>query len=348
MVDPDCPSTVVPDHLRTHELLDESGLDVTYLRNGLYAETPVTQILPPAIARGVLVDNTDHARGAFVHRDDCAAVAAEVLTSSGHEGRTYDVTGPELLSFADLTALAAKVSGRPVAYQSVDDESFDAGLREAGVPDDVRGMIVSFGTALRAGYGEPLTDTVERLTGRPPRPIADLMERPRTTISSNKGGIHETHYRRPGDRRPSAAGRLRLELRRSRRSGGVRITVVREHGTGDRPPLAAGKTRVRRKGVAGVKTLTYEVTYKDGTETSRKLLGEKITRPPVTRIIAVGTKRARSCDPNYSGACVPIASDVDCAGGSGNGPAYVQGPVRVVGSDIYDLDRDGDGIACDT
>ncbi|MFE9101694.1 G5 domain-containing protein [Actinomadura geliboluensis] len=116
----------------------------------------------------------------------------------------------------------------------------------------------------------------------------------------------------------------------------------------DDPTLAAGKTRVRRKGVAGVKTLTYEVTYKDGTETSRKLLGEKITRPPVTRIIAVGTKRARSCDPNYSGACVPIASDVDCAGGSGNGPAYVQGPVRVVGSDIYDLDRDGDGIACDT
>ncbi|CAN3129797.1 Excalibur domain protein [Mycobacterium sp. smrl_JER01] len=53
------------------------------------------------------------------------------------------------------------------------------------------------------------------------------------------------------------------------------------------------------------------------------------------------------CDPNYSGACVPIASDVDCAGGSGNGPAYVSGPVRVIGSDIYDLDRDGNGIACE-
>ena len=53
------------------------------------------------------------------------------------------------------------------------------------------------------------------------------------------------------------------------------------------------------------------------------------------------------CDPNYEGACVPIASDVDCAGGSGNGPEYVQGPVTVVGNDIYDLDRDGDGIACE-
>lgn len=54
------------------------------------------------------------------------------------------------------------------------------------------------------------------------------------------------------------------------------------------------------------------------------------------------------CDPNYSGACVPIASDVDCAGGSGNGPSYVQGPVNVVDEDIYDLDRDGDGVGCDS
>lgn len=53
-----------------------------------------------------------------------------------------------------------------------------------------------------------------------------------------------------------------------------------------------------------------------------------------------------ACDPNYSG-CVPVASDVDCAGGSGNGPAYVDGPVQVIGSDIYELDRDGDGTACD-
>ncbi|MGY9047669.1 MAG: hypothetical protein ACKVKF_11515 [Rhodobacterales bacterium] len=59
------------------------------------------------------------------------------------------------------------------------------------------------------------------------------------------------------------------------------------------------------------------------------------------------TAMAQSCDPNYAKACVPIASDVDCAGGNGNGPAYVTGPVIVVGSDIYGLDRDGDGIACE-
>lgn len=61
--------------------------------------------------------------------------------------------------------------------------------------------------------------------------------------------------------------------------------------------------------------------------------------PPVNR-------SPPACDPNYTG-CVPIASDVDCAGGGGNGPEYVKGPVRVIGTDIYDLDRDRDGIACE-
>ena len=56
---------------------------------------------------------------------------------------------------------------------------------------------------------------------------------------------------------------------------------------------------------------------------------------------------AQECHPSYEGVCVPIASDVDCEGGNGNGPEYVRGPVYVVGPDDYELDRDGDGIACE-
>ncbi|RJL31838.1 hypothetical protein D5H75_18365 [Bailinhaonella thermotolerans] len=115
------------------------------------------------------------------------------------------------------------------------------------------------------------------------------------------------------------------------------------------PALAEGVTKVRRRGVPGVRTLRYEVTVENGVSKGRKLLGETVTRKPVTQIVVVGTKRPQAprCHPNYGGACVPIASDVDCAGGGGNGPAYVSGPVRVIGEDVYDLDRDGDGIACD-
>ena len=97
----------------------------------------------------------------------------------------------------------------------------------------------------------------------------------------------------------------------------------------------------------GVKTLIFEVTLLNGVQTEKKLISETVTRAAVTEIVAIGTKESSTCDPNYSGACVPIASDVDCAGGSGNGPAYVVGPVRVIGTDIYGLDRDGDGVGCE-
>jgi hypothetical protein len=56
-----------------------------------------------------------------------------------------------------------------------------------------------------------------------------------------------------------------------------------------------------------------------------------------------------TCDSSYKGACLkPNVSDYDCGGGSGDGPYYVQGPITVVGDDHYDLDRDGDGVACES
>ncbi|WP_382306656.1 G5 domain-containing protein [Herbiconiux sp. UC225_62] len=127
------------------------------------------------------------------------------------------------------------------------------------------------------------------------------------------------------------------------------------------PDADAGTSVVVTAGVAGTKVSRWEITLVDGVETGRTLVSETVTVAPIDEVTAIGTRQpppaeaapeesppdGGGCDPNYAGACVPIASDVDCAGGSGNGPAYVQGPVQVIGSDIYDLDRDGDGIACD-
>jgi uncharacterized protein YabE (DUF348 family) len=111
--------------------------------------------------------------------------------------------------------------------------------------------------------------------------------------------------------------------------------------------LAEGTKRVRTPGVGGLAAVTYRVTVRNGVDGGRTVIRRVVTKPPVTQVTVVGTKVAARCDPNYSGACVPIASDVDCAGGSGNGPAYVRGPVTVVGRDIYGLDSDDDGIGCE-
>ncbi|MBG6238459.1 hypothetical protein IWX78_001431 [Mycetocola sp. CAN_C7] len=128
--------------------------------------------------------------------------------------------------------------------------------------------------------------------------------------------------------------------------------------TVDDPNMDVGTSGITTTGVDGKKTIIYVVTYIDGAETERSVLREEVNVQPIAQITSVGTKqpyvappppapKSNGCHPSYSGVCVPQASDVDCAGGSGNGPEYVSGPLRVVGPDVYDLDRDGDGIACD-
>ncbi|MEP9361538.1 G5 domain-containing protein [Nocardioides sp. CN2-186] len=115
--------------------------------------------------------------------------------------------------------------------------------------------------------------------------------------------------------------------------------------------LEIGVRKVVRPGHPGVRVRVIRVTTKNGRST-RHVVRTVLVRRPAPRITLVGTRvsapgTAKVCDSNYAGRCVPFASDVDCAGGSGDGPAYVSGPVRVVGIDVYDLDADGDGVGCD-
>jgi hypothetical protein len=80
---------------------------------------------------------------------------------------------------------------------------------------------------------------------------------------------------------------------------------------------------------------------------------DRVLLPPEARLPQdpplddANAMREEECDPNYD-PCVPIASDVDCAAGSGNGPRYVEGPVRVIERDIYRLDTDRDGVGCES
>jgi hypothetical protein len=74
----------------------------------------------------------------------------------------------------------------------------------------------------------------------------------------------------------------------------------------------------------------------------------KAPPPPTTAPPPPTTTPARSCDPSYPDVCLdPDALDYDCAGGSGNGPRYVNGPIRVRPPDPFDLDREGDGWGCE-
>jgi hypothetical protein len=129
--------------------------------------------------------------------------------------------------------------------------------------------------------------------------------------------------------------------------------------------LARAKASLADQGLTAKITYKSTARYRAGTviSQSRKAGGDVLPDTTITLVVAKApppppptappappptAPPARSCHPSYEGDCLKVGiGDYDCAGGSGNGPNYVQGTVRVVGPDEFDLDRDGDGWGCE-
>ncbi len=169
------PAVVAGEHRATEEHLRASGMAWCFLRNGIYAEM-VANGAAGALEQGRLLSNDGAGRTTHVARADCAAAAAAVLRGEGHEGRAYDITGPEALDATQRAALIAELGGRPVAVADVDDATYASVLVEhAGLPQGLADELATFGAAARAGYSDAVSPAVERLTGRPPRALRDVL-----------------------------------------------------------------------------------------------------------------------------------------------------------------------------
>ena len=169
------PAAAVPDHRATEDKLRESGLEWTFLRNSIYADLEAGSEAA-ARATGELVTNGGAGEVAYVARDDCAAAAAAVLAGDGHEGKVYEITGPERLDAGARAAVFAELDGAPVEVVEVDDAAYAAGMAEAtGMPLAVAELYATFGTATRAGALDALSTDFETLTGRAPRSLRDVL-----------------------------------------------------------------------------------------------------------------------------------------------------------------------------
>jgi uncharacterized protein YbjT (DUF2867 family) len=99
---------------------------------------------------------------------DVGAAAAVVLTSAGHDGQTYLLTGPQAITYAEVAAELSAATGREVRFVDVPDEDAKHGMIQGGLPDFVAEQIVRVFGMLRQGVAEEVTNTVESLTGREP------------------------------------------------------------------------------------------------------------------------------------------------------------------------------------
>jgi NAD(P)H dehydrogenase (quinone) len=194
-IHPRSPAFVIEDHLFTEEALRRSGMDFTFMRDAQYAEVVTTMIAPPAVATGEWVSSAADGCMAFVSKKDCVDAAVAVLTTEGHEGAVYEITGPELLSFADCARVAAEVTGKPIRFVNVSHEAMQARFDAAGVPRrHIEGTVhqaagawgseemMSYERGIREGYFAVASHHVKLLTGRPARSLREVYEATRSAL----------------------------------------------------------------------------------------------------------------------------------------------------------------------
>ncbi len=170
---PECTFTFGRDHWHAEEHIKGSGLRHTFLRDNLYIDFLPLLAGPDGVIRGPAGDG----RVAAVTRDDIADVAVAVLLddSGRHDGRTYDMTGPEALTLDDVAEELSRVTGRTIAYERETLEEAYASRTSYGAPDwEVAGWVTTY-VAIANGDLERVSDDVATLSGHPPTRLAEFL-----------------------------------------------------------------------------------------------------------------------------------------------------------------------------
>jgi uncharacterized protein YbjT (DUF2867 family) len=155
-------------HGRVEQHLSASGVPAVFLRSSFYMSNVLASAEQVA-AEGRLYAPAGAARIAMIDPRDVGAAAAAVMTGAGHEGRTYVLTGPEAITYAQVAGELAAATDRPVEFVDVPDESARQGMIQAGLPGFVAEAIVGIFAQAREGAAERVTATIESLTGTPAR-----------------------------------------------------------------------------------------------------------------------------------------------------------------------------------
>lgn len=166
--------TLVRDHWATEEMVRAAGTAFTFLRDSLYADFLPHMVGADGVIRGPAADG----RVAPVALDDVADVAAAVLRDpTAHVSRTYDLTGPEALTLAEIAAILTDMTRRDVRYHAETMSEARASRVPYGAPDWQVEAWISTYTAIAAGELAAVSGDVERLTGHPATPLAEVLRR---------------------------------------------------------------------------------------------------------------------------------------------------------------------------
>lgn len=171
---PDADFTLADEHRATEQLILDSGLPYTFLRNGWYTEN-YTANLAPVLEHRAVVSNAGEGRIASASRADYAAAAAAVLTGDGHLNTAYELSGDTAWPLAAYAALLSELTGEEIAYKNVPAAVHQEILVGAGVPEGFAAILVDVDAAIERGRLAGTSGDLARLIGRPTTPLAETV-----------------------------------------------------------------------------------------------------------------------------------------------------------------------------
>lgn len=166
--------SLAAEHLATEQALKASGLAYTILRNGWYTEN-YTGSIGGALAGGAFLGSAGEGKIASAARADFAEAAAVVLTSEGHDGKTYELAGDSAYTLTELAAEISRQTGKDIPYKNLPEAEYAAILKGVGLPDVYAEAIASWD--IGASKGDLFDDghQLSKLIGRPTTPLSEVV-----------------------------------------------------------------------------------------------------------------------------------------------------------------------------
>jgi NAD(P)H dehydrogenase (quinone) len=162
------------EHKATEEVVRSSGIPATFLRNGWYTENH-RQDFTTARQHGVIANSIGAGRLATAPRRDYAEAAAAVLTTPGHEGKAYELSGDVAWDYAEFAAAAQEVLGTPIRYQPLSPQEERDQLLAAGLDEPTVQLMTTLNANIRDGAFSHTSGDLSTLIGHPTQPLRDTM-----------------------------------------------------------------------------------------------------------------------------------------------------------------------------
>lgn len=166
---------VAQSHIQTEKWVKESGIGYTILKNNLYMDFLPGFIGEKVLETGVIFVPAESGKVSAVLRSEMAEAAASILATAGHEGKEYDFTNTEAVSYQEIAQTISDISGKTINYISPSVADYEKTLTNYGVPAEVIGIFSSFAVAQAEGELDVFSSDLEQILGRKPTSVKTFL-----------------------------------------------------------------------------------------------------------------------------------------------------------------------------